>query len=223
MKVGTKSVLFGAHAFWLHPWFVAEAWSRLYGFPWQPWLWVLFFVHDIGYLGKPNMDGPEGERHPWVGARILWWLQHRWERVRYPRRSRRFVYKTWGNTCLWHSRFLAKQMKARPSCLCIADKLALTLTPWWLYLPMAIATGEIREYMKLATERTAAGEPRYAHVHVGQNISEGLAVRIFGDRGVWWLQVQTYMWKWVEEHKDGREDTWTPDMRKAKTESGVRS
>ena len=70
MRVGTKSVLFGAHCFFLHPWFVAAAWWRLYGFPWDPRLWVAFFVHDIGYLGKPNMDGPEGESHPELGARI---------------------------------------------------------------------------------------------------------------------------------------------------------
>ena len=37
-------------------------------------LWVAFFVHDIGYLGKPNMDGPEGERHVEVGARIMSFL-----------------------------------------------------------------------------------------------------------------------------------------------------
>lgn len=220
MKVGTKSVLFGAHAFWLHPWFVAEAWSRLYGFPWQPWLWVAFFVHDLGYWGKPNMDGEEGEMHPWFGAHVLWTLQTWWERLRY-HRPYLCCGEQWGFECLYHSRFLAKKDHKQPSRFCIADKLALALTPWWLYLPMAIATGEVREYMKLATERTAAGEPRYAHVHAGQSISEGLAVRIFGDRGVWWLQVQTYMRKWVEEHKDGREDTWTPDMRKANTESGV--
>jgi hypothetical protein len=36
MKIGTKSVLFGAHCFFLHPWFVAAAWWRLYGFPLGP-------------------------------------------------------------------------------------------------------------------------------------------------------------------------------------------
>jgi hypothetical protein len=30
MKVGTKSVLFGAHQFATHPWFVAAAWWKLY-------------------------------------------------------------------------------------------------------------------------------------------------------------------------------------------------
>ena len=71
MRVGTKSVLFGAHAFWLHPWLVALAWTRLYGFPWDPRLWVAFFVHDLGYWGKPNMDGRPGESHPFWAARLM--------------------------------------------------------------------------------------------------------------------------------------------------------
>src|SRR5271169_964683 len=79
MRIGTKSVLFGAHCFFLHPWFVAAAWWKLNGFPWDPRLWVAFFVHDIGYLGKANMDGTEGESHPEVGARIMhWWFDERW-------------------------------------------------------------------------------------------------------------------------------------------------
>ncbi len=31
VKVGTRSLLFGAHQFAIHPWFVAAAWWRLYG------------------------------------------------------------------------------------------------------------------------------------------------------------------------------------------------
>lgn len=71
MTIGTKSVLYGAHCFFLHPWFVALAWWRLYGFPWDPRLWAAFCVHDLGYIGKPNMDGPEGETHPLFGARLM--------------------------------------------------------------------------------------------------------------------------------------------------------
>lgn len=63
MKVGTKSLLFGAHNIFIHPFLVFIAWWRLYGFPADPRLWVAFIVHDWGYLGKPNMDGPEGETH----------------------------------------------------------------------------------------------------------------------------------------------------------------
>jgi hypothetical protein len=52
MRVGTKSVIFGVHSILVHPFFVACAWSSLYGFPWDPRLWVAFFVHDLGYLTK---------------------------------------------------------------------------------------------------------------------------------------------------------------------------
>src|SRR3990167_10895950 len=52
LTIGTKSVLFGAHQFLIHPWFVAWAWWKLYGFPFDPRLWVAFYVHDIGCLGK---------------------------------------------------------------------------------------------------------------------------------------------------------------------------
>jgi hypothetical protein len=71
MTIGTKSILYGAHCFLIHPFIVARAWWRLYGFPWHPLLWLSFFVHDLGYIGKPNMDGPEGKRHPFLGADIM--------------------------------------------------------------------------------------------------------------------------------------------------------
>jgi hypothetical protein len=71
MKIGTRSILFGAHCWFIHPWFVAAAWSKLYGFPTDLRLWAAFFVHDLGYWGKPNIDGDEGESHPILGARIM--------------------------------------------------------------------------------------------------------------------------------------------------------
>jgi hypothetical protein len=73
LPVGPRSVLFGAHCFFIHPIFVAWAWARLYGFPWDPRLWAAFFLHDLGYLFLwcPNMDGPEGERHVEWGAAVM--------------------------------------------------------------------------------------------------------------------------------------------------------
>ena len=71
IKTGTKSVLWGVHAFWWHPLMVAMAWVKLFGWPWDPRVWMAFFVHDLGYWGCPNMDGPEGKKHPEVGARIM--------------------------------------------------------------------------------------------------------------------------------------------------------
>lgn len=201
MTIGTKSVLFGAHQFALHPWFVAAAWWRLYGFPWDPRLWVAFFVHDIGYIGKPNMDGPEGEWHPIVGASIMsvlfdWWM---FDKTAVFVRGYRFG--TWGRFALLHSRYFAKSLGMQPSRLCIADKLAISLTPAWLYLPMVRATGEIHEYMAHAKHRIIGNE----NVNAAER-----ALLLAGERE-WYAGVQTYCRRWAYEHRDGRIDTWTSD------------
>lgn len=49
IPVGAKSILWGAHCWFIHPCFVAWAWWRLYGFPRDARLWVAFFVHDLVY------------------------------------------------------------------------------------------------------------------------------------------------------------------------------
>jgi hypothetical protein len=159
MKIGTKSLLFGVHQLLIHPWFVAAAWWKLFGFPLDPRLWVAFIVHDWGYWGKPNMDGPEGETHVELGARIMHWL---FDWPRYVTRQWEYKVKnlTWYNFCLYHSRFYAKRDGQHFSKLCLADKYSFIMTPRWLYLPMARATGEIKEYMKLAEKRSAEGEAR---------------------------------------------------------------
>lgn len=131
MKVGTKSVLYGAHQFLIHPAFIAYAWWRLYGFPWDPRLWFAFFLHDLGYWGKPNMDGPEGETHPEFAAKIM----------------TKLFGKEWGDFCLYHSRFYSKRNGVSYSKLCAADKLAVAIEPVWFYLPRAWASGELKEYM----------------------------------------------------------------------------
>ncbi|KKM06036.1 hypothetical protein LCGC14_1748050 [marine sediment metagenome] len=141
MKIGTKSLLFGVHQFAIHPWFVAWAWWQLYSFPWDPRLWVAFFVHDLGYWGKSNMDGITGRSHPEFGAKIM-----------------SLFGPYWRDFCLYHSRFFAKQKNMPFSRLCVADKLAIALTPAWLYLPMAWLTGELKEYMQLAKEDSLATE-----------------------------------------------------------------
>lgn len=165
MKIGTKSILFGAHCFLIHPWVVALAWWRLYGFPFDPRLWVAFFVHDLGYLGKPNMDGPEGECHPEAGAALM----------------RRLFGRQWGEFTLYHSRYYAKRNGAQFSRLCVADKLAFCLTPRWLYLPMVRATGELHEY--LATGRGAAGEAQWDNT--GLDTAEAWHARLHEYMGRW--------------------------------------
>lgn len=200
MKVGTKSILYGAHAFWLHPFLVAWAWFKLHGFRrvewvwtedrgtewvglvasrgcyyrklhcslWDPRLWAAFFLHDLGYWGKPNMDGPEGERHPELGARIM----------------RRLFGEGWAAFCLYHSRYYAEMDRASISPLCVADKLVIALTPAWLALPLMRATGEIEEYMS-----DSLHEGKYAEN--GYDLSSPEA---------WWESVREDLRCWVEDY-----------------------
>ena len=133
MTIGTKSLLFGAHQFLLHPLFLALAWWKLYGVPFDPRLWVAFIVHDWGYWGKPNMDGDVGQTHPELGGRIM----------------ARLFGQSWGDFTRLHSRYYAKRESREPSPLCAADKLVLLVTPRWIYLPSVLATGEAAEYRVL--------------------------------------------------------------------------
>lgn len=144
MKVGTKSVLFGVHAFWLHPWIVAVSWFKLYGFPVDPRLWIAFIVHDWGYWGCADMDGPEGKFHPLLGGKIM---------------SRLFGVE-WEDFVKYHSRGLARIDSKPPSKLCLADKLAWTIEPWWLYLPRARLSGELTLYMKDAIGHFEFNSPK---------------------------------------------------------------
>lgn len=209
MKIGTRSVLYGAHCFFLHPFFVAAAWVKLYGWPWDPRIWIAFFVHDIGYWGKPDMDGVEGEKHVELGAKIMHWFDG-YEETRIINQVNGHVVgdgwiksTKWRDFSMFHSRYYAKKHGAAPSKLCFADKLAFSLTPRWLYLPMVRATGEINEYMKNAASRKEKGWiPVY-------------------DQYQWHSQLKSYMIQWVAEHKDGREDTWTSEDRHVVNESGV--
>lgn len=185
MKIGTKSVLFGAHCFLLHPWFVAIAWIKLYGFPFDPRIWIAFFVHDLGYLGKPNMDGTEGETHVELGANIMG-----------------IFGKKWADFSRYHSRFYAKKDGVNYSKLCVADKLAICLEPMWLYLPRVNWSGEIDEYMKLAGKRKYEGKPL--------NKYESMVLSI-ETQEKWFEAMTSYLLRWVNEHKDGKIDTWTPN------------
>ena len=188
MNIGTKSVLFGVHAFWLHPFFVARAWTQLYGFPLDPRLWVAFFVHDLGYWGKPNMDGPEGERHVELGANIMRLLFDKGCQTK------------WRDFCLFHSRYYAKAAGVAPSRLCIADKLSFAVTPKRLYLLLANLTGEVHEYMERAKTR--------AETNVRLSPKERSNV-LSTSQSDWFDGVRDYMLRWVAQHKGGGEDNWT--------------
>lgn len=187
MKTGTKSVLFGVHAFWIHPIFVAIGWWKLYGFPTDLRLWVAFFVHDLGYIGKAMMDDDEGERHPELGAKLIGsWFGSEWH-----------------DLCLYHSRFYAKEAGCKPSKLCFADKLVPSIEPWWLYLPRALASGEIWEYLARAAGRDGgkyAGEPN------SPEVQKHLKGKRWRD---WYRGMAQFSKEYALTHKNGEDDTWT--------------
>ena len=180
MRVGTKSVLYGAHCFFIHPGFVALAWWKLYGFPWDPRLWVAFFVHDLGYFGKPNMDGPEGEEHVEAGAR--------------------FMHMVFGPKWYWftllHSRFYAAKCGMPFSRLCVADKLATAITPRWLYLVLVNLTGEIDEYMG------RAGKGKYQR---DSSKMASASLREDFSQKTWHWIMTDFMRKWAWENRDRAE------------------
>jgi hypothetical protein len=129
--VGTRSLLFGVHQFIWHPWTVYRAWRYLYGSPtWKEVFCIL--VHDLGYLGKVNMDGEEGSRHPEAGAEL----------------ALRILGEDHYKLVLYHSRHYANLKNELPSKLCWADKLSIIYDPKWFYLLRARSTGEIKEYRK---------------------------------------------------------------------------
>lgn len=229
MKIGTKSLLFGAHQFAIHPIFVFLGWWKLYGFPRDPRLWVVFLVHDWGYWGKPNMDGEEGEEHIWAGAKICGWLfDFRKASTRswfnntvgralagifgdgIPDTSESipvdFPLSPWTWYCLsfYHSRFIAKQYGVAPSPLCAADKLATCITPRWLYMPLVKATGEVWEYVEHFVE-AESNRGKYAK-EVKQAADQALQVKLLVRETReevlerWYLRMTRHMKRWSYTH-----------------------
>jgi len=184
MSIGTKSVLFGAHCFFLHPLFVALAWTRLYGFPRDWRLYLAFFVHDLGYAGKENIDGPEGEEHVHFGAAVM----------------RRLCGREWEEFTRSHSRYWAKKTGRPYSRLCVADKLAFVLTPLWLYIPMTRWTGELAEYMRRA--RFSLDDIRNLESWEARCLQSE-------DEHSFLVGLRSYTNRWVEHHRDLAEDHWT--------------
>lgn len=130
MKIGTRSLLFGCHQVLLHPLFVLAAWIRLYGLP-GPSALLAIIVHDWGYLGCSDMDGPSGGDHPFRVADALHLLGLDKAAVLVGR----------------HSRFACRIAACTaPSRLMYADKLGTALMPAWLWGLLAKMTGEYQEY-----------------------------------------------------------------------------
>jgi hypothetical protein len=176
MTVGTRSVVFGVHSIFIHPFLVAVGWWKLYGFPHDLRLWLSFALHDIGYFGRNSMEGPEAEAHVELGAHIMGKLFGR----------------DWAEFCRRHSRYYARSRGLQISRLCVADKLAFVLTPAWLYLPLARASGELWEYIERSKDRQAGTElftPAEWSLVNSQNPRE------------WLIGLQSFTYRWVLKNR----------------------
>lgn len=137
LPIGTRSLLYGAHQFILHPIFVAVAWRRLYGeWPRKLPTWFAFVCHDWGYWGCDELDGDAGERHPAYGAWLMWRLFDSGDLTR----------DSWWRFAAGHSRSFAALVGIPPSPLMAADKLATVLYPRCLYALLCWLSGEYIEY-----------------------------------------------------------------------------
>lgn len=190
LKMGRKTVLFGAHQCVLHPLFVALAWTRLYGVPRDPRLYVAFAVHDLGYFttNVEHLDSKEGERHVEFGADLM----------------HKLFGPAWGDFTRYHSRYYSTQAGMHYSRLCCADKLAAALEPKWLYMSRVRATGEIWEYLwhyvhgKYRSDQGA----HFDHLDLNDEDLEArrLTPAVHAAMDQWHRYTMTYLRAWAYEH-----------------------
>lgn len=119
--------------------------------------WLCILVHDWGYWGCPNMDGPEGKRHPELGAMIAcqlvyWWFRLKmlfWKRgrIKSPHLIALIYASEAYDRTLYHSSHYARIMRARPSVLYLPDKASILFESRWWYLLRARLSGEVHEYI----------------------------------------------------------------------------
>jgi hypothetical protein len=82
----------------------------------------------------------------------------------------------------------------------VADKLAFVLTPGWLYLPLARASGELREYIDRSKDRQAGSE-YFTPTEWSQVNSQ--------DPREWLKGLQSFTYRWVLKNRFADE----PDLR----------
>ena len=122
-------MLWGVHAFWIHPILVWLSWIRVYGkIPdWSETIAIIF--HD-SYWGCKDIDGDSGKLHPVRGAKWARWLGG----------------KKAEELALFHSRSFSAANNWSPSSLSNPDKFSILLEFRWFYLLRAKLSGELREF-----------------------------------------------------------------------------
>ena len=133
MTLGTKTLLFGVHQIFIHPFMVALSWIILYKSLPSCQEFFCIFIHDWGYWGKKDLKGKEGDKHPELGAKI----------------ASKMLGEKWGKFILGHSTFYASRNEIGISKLMAPDKYWHCIVPFWFYASLSIPTGELKHYRKL--------------------------------------------------------------------------
>lgn len=128
MRIGMKTLLFGAHQFLIHPYYVRKGWVKMYGNPPRR-MWIAFLIHDWGYWPMKEIDGDKDYHSYWAALAVA---QYNAPLAR---------------EMLLHSRFTAKDLGKEPSRLCWADKMGTALMPSFLWAVLARLSGEGFIYM----------------------------------------------------------------------------
>lgn len=145
IPVGTKSILFGVHSMFFHPWNVGYAWRRIYG-KWPNFFeWCAVICHDAAYFSKTSIDGEDGKKHPFGGARIAGKMAYCLAKLQGHSEPRKVQVEMYYLSLL-HSRSMAKRLNREPSRLCAPDKLCVLYEYRWFYLLRARLSGEIKEF-----------------------------------------------------------------------------
>jgi hypothetical protein len=238
MKTGTKSVLFGAHCFFIHPWFVAWAWCRLYGFPLDPRLWVAFFTHDLGYWGKALMDDEDGETHPLLGAWIMGRLFDRkpydfeWQEWSHPGKGvpwrfgtaefNRLLVDGWEIVSCENSFTLLRRPRFHWYDFSLlhsryyAKRLGLPFSRLCVADKLSFALTPAWLYLPMARLTGEIDEYLERSKAAVCATSNWPAADYSADVRLWHANLCRYMREWVDAHKDGAQDTWTSNDRHAK-------
>lgn len=152
MKRGTLSILVGVHQFLWHPFTVWRAWRYLYKKN-PTWVeLVAIFCHDLGYWGKPDMDGEAGRTHPEGGANLACYIVYYLGILVYARRKNTrecamLMSESVRELCLWHSTHYAQLAGGHVSALYLPDKVCILFDPPWFYKLRARLSGEWKEYV----------------------------------------------------------------------------
>lgn len=157
MTTGTKSILFGTHQFFIHPFFVLLGWIKFFKEIPPFKVWVAIFIHDWGYWGTEKIISKEGAEHSERSAWIIerWYyanMDHKeiyvgypdWEKLYYDKRKDK--YWQMYNFIKYHGENFAEKDNHPLSPLYFADKLGAVMTPIWLNSILCVLSGESKEY-----------------------------------------------------------------------------